>query len=194
MASGKGAGIFKIAQSFFRFLKTDAHVAGDAAHARPRFKLKSMREEYRYEHIPGHPQNKWNPSHVMHLNDAQREQLRLTVGHDGRLYDSKGMPFDTRNGMSVHTRGGGRAIFVMDEHGTVYASNYQEVGRFHHSSFLGGRPVAGAGELQVHNGNIMAISRQSGHYRPEVEHLQQVVDQLRGNGALFGNHHIEWGV
>lgn len=148
-------------------------MAEDAAHARPRFKLKSMGEEYKYEHIPGHPKNKWNPSHVIHLNDAQREQLRPTVGHDGKLYDSRGMPFDTRGGMSV---------------------NYQEVGRFHHSSFLGGKDVAGAGELQVHNGNIMAISRQSGHYRPGPEHLAQVADQLRSQGAIFGPHHIEWGV
>jgi hypothetical protein len=114
VASGKGAGIFKLAKPFFRFLKTDAHVAKDAAHAKPRFKLKSMGEEYKYEHVPGHPKNKWNPSHVVHLNDAQREQLRLTVGHDGKLYDSRGLPFDTRDGMSVHTKGGGRAIFGME--------------------------------------------------------------------------------
>ena len=192
MASGKSAGIFKLARSFFRFLKTDAHVAGDAAHARPRFRLKSMSEDYKYEHIPGHPKNKWNPSHVMHLNDAHREQLRLTVGRDGRLYDSRGMPFDTSRGMSVHTVGQRRAIFVMDEHGNLYASNYQEVGRFHHSSFLGGRPVAGAGELQVSNGNIIAVSGKSGHYRPEPGHVQQVVDHLRRQGALIGDHHIDW--
>lgn len=194
MASGKGAGLFKIAQKFFRFLKTDAHVAEDAAHAKPRFKLKKMSEDYKYEHIPGHPKNKWNPSHVMHLDPAQREQLRLTVGRDGKLYDSRGMPFDTSNGMSVHTRGARRAIFVMDKDGNVFASNYQEVGRFHHSSFLGGDDVACAGELQVSNGNILAISRKSGHYRPDPEHLGQAYDHLRGQGALLGPHNIDWTV
>ena len=40
----------------------------------------------------------------------------------------------------------------MDENGSIFASNHQEVGRFHHASLLSGGPVAGAGELQVTNG------------------------------------------
>lgn len=74
-------------------------------------------------------------------------------------------------------------MFVMDEHGNLYASNVQIVGQLHHSSFLGGRPVAGAGEIVVQNGRPVLISRKSGHYRPLDEHQQQVRDMLEEQGV-----------
>lgn len=73
----------------------------------------------------------------------------------------------------------------MDEHGNLYASNKHEVGFFHHSSFLAGGPVAGAGELRVVNGHLHFMSDQSGHYRPTPEHLEQVVERLRAAGVEF---------
>ncbi|MEV5748229.1 hypothetical protein AB0L00_10460 [Actinoallomurus sp. NPDC052308] len=156
--------------------------------------MKKMEREYRGEHLPA-PNKSWtHGSQVQYLDDAARQRYRLTVGSDGRLYDSSGRLFDTRRGTSAWTPDRGRAIYVMDEHGNLYASNTQVVGQFHHSSFLAGGPVAGAGELEVVNGNLMAISRQSGHYKPTPQHLQQVTDHLRGQGLLFGPHHIEWGI
>jgi hypothetical protein len=202
VASGKGklaeAGIFKAAKAFFRSFGKDAHLAQDAAHARPRFTLREMDPHYSGEHLPA-PNKSWTADHlggsqVQYLDEAGRQRYRLTVGSDGRLYDSAGRRFDTSGGTSAWSRGRGRAIFVMDEQGNLYASNRQIVGQFHHSSFLGGNPVAGAGELEVADGNLMAISRQSGHYKPQLEHLQQTVDHLRGQGLVFGNHHIEWGI
>lgn len=70
----------------------------------------------------------------------------------------------------------------MDEHGNLYASNYQEVGKLHHSSFLAGRPVAGAGEIAVRNGVPELLSRKSGHYLPSDEHQQQVRSVLAEQG------------
>lgn len=80
---------------------------------------------------------------------------------------------------SEATRGGShwspgqdRSIFVMDGNGNLYASNGQRVGELHHSSFLGGQPVAGAGEIGVRDGCLTAagtIARPPGMSGPGVE-------------------------
>jgi hypothetical protein len=119
------------------------------------------------------------------------EESRLFV-RDGLLHGaSDGMPFDTRDA-ATHWSGDGRAMFVMDEHGNFYASLEQDVGRLHHSSFLSGAPVAGAGEIEVIDGIPTLITRKSGHYLPTEEQLSQVRDMLREqgidiSGIIFGS-------
>jgi hypothetical protein len=76
----------------------------------------------------------------------------------------------------------GRAIFVMDGNGNLYASMDQEVGRIHHTSLLAGQPVVGAGELEVRDGRVVAMTDASGHYRPEPEHNDRVLQSLRDQG------------
>ena len=46
----------------------------------------------------------------------------------------------------------------------------------------GGGPVAGAGEIVVENGEPRLVSRNSGHYKPLEEHMQQVRDKLAEQG------------
>ena len=87
---------------------------------------------------------------VTYLDDAGRELYRITI-HDGLVYDSRGQLFDTSNGVSAFGPGNeGRAIFVMDEHGNLYASTYQEFQIFHHSSLLAGGEVADAAVDLLH--------------------------------------------
>ncbi|MQA86273.1 MAG: hypothetical protein GEV03_16970 [Streptosporangiales bacterium] len=131
------------------------------------------------------------PGHrVEYLDEAAREEYRLFV-HDGRLYGVDGRPFDTSEGKSIFGRGDRRAIFVMDRYGNIYASNNHQLGRFHHSSFLAGEPVAGAGEMRVVNGRLEYISDRSGHYKPTPEYLEQVVERLRRDGINFDD--VEFG-
>jgi hypothetical protein len=119
---------------------------------------------------------------VTYLDEAAREARRTTI-RDGIVYDSSGNPFDTSNGVSAFgPNHGGRAIFVMDEHGNLYASTFQKYRVFHHSSFLAGAPVAGAGELVVKNGRIELLSDCSGHYQPGQARTQQVLHQLASQG------------
>lgn len=127
---------------------------------------------------------------VDYLDAAQRERFRIFV-HEGLLYGTNGRPVDTRGGNSLWGRGDGLAIFVMDEHGNLYASNGREVGKFHHSSFLAGGPVAGAGELRVIDGGLVFISGLSGHYRPTPGYLRRVVERLRAAGVEFDR--VEFG-
>ena len=116
---------------------------------------------------------------VAYLDEQQRQQYKLTV-HNGKIYDAKGELFDTASAATV--LGGGKAIFVMDHDGNMYASTSHAVGKFHHSSFLAGQPVAAAGEIEVHNGEVTVVNRKSGHYRPTESQLNQVAEHLSSLG------------
>ncbi|KAF0848198.1 hypothetical protein FNL39_102346 [Nocardia caishijiensis] len=138
-----------------------------------------MNSTYRGEHEVGN--SVWeHPLRVAYLNEFERQRLRLYV-REGRIYDADGRLFDTRSGTTAWG-GAGRAIFVMDEHGNLYASNYHERGLFHHSSFLAGANIAAAGELAVVDGELQMVTDSSGHYRPSRGHTMQAINQLRNLG------------
>jgi hypothetical protein len=114
---------------------------------------------------------------VKYLNKEERAHYKVTI-RDGKVFDADGKPFETRQASTAFKVDKGRAIFVMDAQGSIYISNEQTRGKFHHSSFFAGQPVAAAGDIRIEDGFITAISRKSGHYRPTPEQLNQVVQQL----------------
>lgn len=142
-----------------------------------KYKTTSMDDAYVGEHLPGN--QVWGTP-VKYLSETERAAYKLEV-RDGKIYDSAGRLFDTRDAATAHS-GGGRAIFVMDENGSFYASKYQQVGEFHHSSLAAGKPVAAAGEVSVENGVLKILSDKSGHYKPGSSFTQQAVDSLQGSG------------
>jgi hypothetical protein len=103
---------------------------------------------------------------VEYLDETQRQAYKLTVKGDGKLYDADDQPFDTTLAVSALGSVCSKAIFVMDPDGDFYASNYQARGKFHHSSFLAGSPVASAGDLDVRAGDLREMTPWSGHYKP----------------------------
>lgn len=148
-----------------------------------------MQERFQYENIPG--KSPWMGGKVVKYLDAtERQALKLTI-RNGLLYDAKGNLFDTRGAGTVWS-GQGRAIFVADENGDIYASKFQEPGAFHHSSILAGEPVAGAGELQVVDGRLELISDNSGHYAPTRQYTMQIVNYLRSQGVHIDDNQIEF--
>lgn len=118
---------------------------------------------------------------VAYLDAQQRQQYQVHM-HNGKLYDAQGELFDTEAAKTVWG-GDGKAIFVMDPAGNMYASNHHVKGKFHHSSFVAGAPVAAAGEFEVHKGVVKSISRESGHYWPTAEQLDQMAHHLKSQGA-----------
>lgn len=94
---------------------------------------------------------------------------------------------------------GDRHIFTMDNQGKfttgdaigentknfneslLAGKNTQE--RFHHSSLSSGKAVAGAGELQVRDGQVEIFSDTSGHYRPGSEQMHNVAKELEDQNA-----------
>jgi len=119
---------------------------------------------------------------VEYLDRRQREEFRVTI-RNGKLHDAKGRLFDSRKAASVFKTGSGSAIFVMDHRGRLYLSNRQTAGKFHHSSFLAGAPVAAAGEIVVHRGVVMSISRKSNHYKPTEKQSATFADHLVSQGV-----------
>lgn len=118
---------------------------------------------------------------VVYLNEAARERHRLTV-HDGRLYDGTGRPFTSTPEGSAHSADA-RSIFVMDRHGNLYAANEHKRAEFHHSTFLAGDSVSGAGEIKVVDGRLELVSNQSGHYKPSEQMTANVFEQLSRDGV-----------
>jgi hypothetical protein len=142
-------------------------------------RTKSMVPFFRGEHVPGN--TIWGGgSAVRYLTPGERASYRLTF-RGGKIYDANGALFDTSTASPGHS-GKPSAIFVVDEDGYFYASNYHEEGKFHHSSFFAGDPVAAAGELTVENGVLKGFTDQSGHYLPTYEYTQQAVDILASQG------------
>lgn len=119
---------------------------------------------------------------VKYLSDHERAAFKVTI-RGGKVYDATGKLFDTRQATTAFALNKGRAIFVMDATGAMYVSNEQTRGKFHHSSFLRGGAVAAAGDVRIENGQITAISRKSGHYRPTEAQLSQAVNYLKSQGV-----------
>ncbi|MEL6926870.1 MAG: hypothetical protein AAFO94_22710, partial [Bacteroidota bacterium] len=102
----------------------------------------------------------------------------------GRLVDPQGKPVSTKGTITAAAamEEADMATFVMDENGRLYYTRYPLVTQFHHSSFLAGGPVAAAGEIQILNGQLKKINTKSGHYKPSVELVQQVLTELSRRG------------
>lgn len=148
-------------------------------HTTPRYdNLKPMLKKYENEHLPGGH----FPTAVRRLSPEELEQHRVFFDGNGVLRSARnGEPFDTSSAQTVFS-GNGQAIFVMDRNGNLYASNYQKVGDFHHSTLGNGQPVAAAGELVVKDGMVQHATARSGHYQPEVSHMANLDAEFKRNG------------
>ncbi len=85
------------------------------------------------------------------------------------LLDTSDQPYHTAAKETAFS-GTGWAIFVISPEGDFFSGSH-EVGKHHHSSFLGGGAVMAAGEIVVDNGIIRFITGKSGHYKPAPENL-----------------------
>jgi len=112
---------------------------------------------------------------VKYLTPSQRDKTEVVVKDGLFVYKQSGQPLDTGTKLDG-------AIFVMDGNGRIFASTKNEVGKFHHSSFLGGEPTAMAGHMIVQNGKVLYMDNVSGHYRPDVDQLQQMRRHLGNQG------------
>ncbi|QDT06971.1 hypothetical protein K227x_53950 [Rubripirellula lacrimiformis] len=112
---------------------------------------------------------------VAYLDEQARKRYRVIK--DGALLFQASQPVDTA-AMSTAESGPGWAIFVLSRHDVFYTGSHR-IGRFHHSSFLEGNPVKGAGEWKVKAGRLQVVTAKSGHYRPEMQHFVTCLKKLR---------------
>ena len=140
------------------------------------YSVTPMLDQYVGEHVPGN--STWEHP-VRYVSGSEQASFKLAF-RAGKIYDAEGNLYDSSDASSLHSDAG-RAIFVMDEHGHFYASKYHGLGEFHHSSLVSGAPVAAAGEIEVRNGELTAISDKSGHYRPSRAFTKQAIEELKKN-------------
>lgn len=74
----------------------------------------------------------------------------------------------------------------MDTDGNLYVGEH-EIYEFHHSTFMGGQAVGGAGEITVKNGKVVRFSDKSGYYHPGKVQTEQTMDVLRSKGVDVEN-------
>lgn len=121
---------------------------------------------------------------VTYFDTAELARYELSV-RGGLIYDALGAVFDSSAAVAMHGPAG-RAMFVMTAEGVLYGTNTQALSRIHHSSFLAGRDVAAAGQVQVVGGKITAVDNISGHYLPPAWTLDQLKDLLASSGVDVG--------
>ncbi len=119
---------------------------------------------------------------VIGLKEHERETYKIEFqkvkNHVILLY--QGMPLDTQ-GFSSES-GQGKAIFVIGPDQQLYVSSHQ-IGQFHHSSFFGGTPVIGAGEIITNpQGQLIEITDKSGHYKPCNPQLLNTLQFFQNQG------------
>lgn len=139
-------------------------------------------------------------SQVQYLDRAQRARYEARVA-GGRLIDAKGQAIDTGDattgfatGIKTRDKATKAAIFALDANGTLYLHKYPYIGQFHHSSFLAGGPVAGAGEIVVRDGFVIRVNNGSGHYKPDAAMARQVLARLREMGLDLSRFEGVWDV
>jgi hypothetical protein len=118
---------------------------------------------------------------VRYMGAKQRREYRVRISKGVLTEGESGAPMDTA-GMSSKFAGPGYGIFVLSPRGRLYVGQHK-IGVIHHSSFLAGKDVAGAGEIKIVDGRVEGITNKSGHYQPHYDHLRQTLKRLRRGGV-----------
>ncbi|BBD62012.1 hypothetical protein NIES2109_48490 [Nostoc sp. HK-01] len=136
---------------------------------------------------------------VPYLTPEQREKYKIKAikqGEETIYVDENNNPVDSTNVTTdIDRRENGRFIFVMSEDGDLYVASEKEESQdgqdFHHSSFLGGKPVAAAGEIAFSSGKVTTITNESGHYMPDAYYTYQALLELKRQGMDINNTRVE---
>jgi hypothetical protein len=86
------------------------------------------------------------------------------------LYDTEAEGDDLEDGGS---------LYAMDQGGHIYVHGSNAPQDLLHSSFLAGRAVLCAGTIRIEQGQIVWVSTKSGHYKPSVTQMLNLLERLR---------------
>ena len=124
---------------------------------------------------------------VQYLAPDERWRHWVVFSNDRKLwsYDAGSADF-ARFSTRAHSTafsGAGFAIYVCSPGGTFYTGSHK-VSEFHHSSFLAGGRVMGAGEWVVSNGVILLMTHKTGHYQASPRNLLDTLHQLKQRTSI----------
>ena len=128
--------------------------------------------------FPLHPQ--FVGEDVRYLTAAEALRYALRLDHCGRLVDTAGMlcaPDRPVEGMYVVEKGGGVLLYLPGARVDALPCQLR------HSSLVAGAAVMAAGQIVVHDGRVVELSNESGHYTPSPSSLQVVMRRLGEQGV-----------
>lgn len=118
-------------------------------------------------------------STVPYVKAADLKNYEVHIGkEDGTIRDTDGKSLPN-----------GSYIFVMSLSGQMYVA--ENDGPLHHSSFLQGRRVMGAGDFEIKDGKIAKITSRSGHYCPQFKETLDVLTVLQNQGVNWKGVDVE---
>ncbi len=112
---------------------------------------------------------------VDYYSDTQLEACRIEIVN-GYLRKSN-------TDELVNTDPARRNLFVIDLSKDLYLESFKD--GVWHTSLSRGKPVLGAGLLQVEQGIVKTIAFESGHYLPSLEQSFQTMEIFREKGVCF---------
>jgi hypothetical protein len=111
---------------------------------------------------------------VYYFTAQTREQHRFVV-FEGSVYSHDCT-------VMVNPDGGGQVNYVMDAAGNFYWVDENKNPQTRHSAVFDAGPVAGAGNIDIENSQIISVDSDSGHY-PSGPIFKNVLTQLQLDGV-----------
>ena len=140
--------------------------------------------------MPHHQSDPDYAQRVAYLSPEQREEYRVEITGGVFRWVEGGELLHTGS-MTTHVSGQGHAIWVCSADRRFYSADHV-VGSFHHSSFLSGLPVMGAGEWAIDQGRLTVISNRTGHYKATFHELFRVMLRLSADGVDMSSVAVFW--
>ena len=104
---------------------------------------------------------------------------RLCTYHDGKYY------------LANFNKPNKKYLYVVSVNGSIHIA--EEADDIYHSSFFSGQPVQSAGKINVVDGQVIAVSFESGHYIPSIKVGYQLFEVLSKQGAqLLDNVEVSY--
>ena len=124
--------------------------------------------------LPGDKKNRM----VRYLSVEERQRFKMDIV-DGKLMQGGKLLPHIEPGADPNTEI--EYLYSMDEQGAIFIEKASPMltCKFHHSSFVAGAPVAGAGQIKIRQGKATFIDNCSGHYRPSDDLMDQVLSLLK---------------
>lgn len=145
----------------------------------------------------GHPRHKLQSSMVTYLKETERARYLVDIRNGVFYWMASGELVDTSPkrtcALDLRFRLLGlpmKYIFVIDLHDRLFVAKKKK-GCFHHSSFLGARPVRLAGSIIVKAGRLCAVNASSGHYRPDDTNFDRTLHMLEDKYGVQGGTYVK---
>ncbi len=118
---------------------------------------------------------------VQYFSEQQRKQYTARITSEGIIFVGKSRePYDTSNYKGKQP---GYAAFSMDALGNLYLGQHV-IGDLHHSSFLSGERIVASGMMKIKRGKIKEINNSSGHYKPTLTNIKQLLQLLKSRREI----------